>query len=361
MGTTTTDTTGFTLTKMTQFGRVAVKVVVISLVALMVGRVAVTAAYNYYIAMNPEPPPPPTRGFGILPALQFPEQLASEKPTSYILETPTGGFADFGDRAKVFLMTYPEPSLLADEQAKRTAARLGFTGEPEVISSSYYRWTRLQPLFATLDLDINTLHFTITTDYLSRPELLYSSQLPTNFDAVQSAKGFINSAGLLPADTATSSGSVKMLKASGTEFVKAVSLSDADLLQVDLYRTPIDEQYEIFTPDDTGTIHAVVGNGGLNNSILKYTFAHHTIDYSQFHTYPLRTPESAWNVLKSGEGYVAVNGDSGQAVIRRVILGYYDSPDPQPYFQPIYVFLGDDGFIGYVSALDPQSVQAPAR
>ncbi len=194
----------------------------------------------------------------------------------------------------------------------------------------------------------------MTTDYLSRPDILYADQLPTNFDAVRDVKNFLSSSGLLPADAATSSGTVKLLKSSGSDFVEAVSFSDADLLRVDLFRTPIDSAFEMFTPEgNKGTIHAVIGTGGLNGSILQYSFAHHVVDYSQVHTYPLRTPSSAWQVLQAGEGYIAERGDTDRAVIRSVQLGYYDSPDPQSYLQPIYVFSGDDNFLGYVSALDP--------
>lgn len=355
----TTEETGFTLTKMTQIGRVAVKATVLTLVGLMVGRVVVTGAYNYWKATHPDPPPPPTAGFGILPALSFPTQLASEKPTKYVLETPTGKFPSFEDRAKVFLMTHPEPSLLADETAKKTAEKLGFSGEPEVISSAFYRWTQTEPLVATLDLDINTLHFSLSTDYLSRPDLLYSKQLPTNFDAVRDVKGFLSSASLLPSDVATSSGTIQMLKAGASGFTPAVSLSDATVLQVDLHRSPIDDLYPIFTPEDNkGTISAIVGVGGIRNSILSFTYAHHTVEYSQVHTYFIRSPDSAWALLKAGEGYIANKGKTDQATIRKVELGYFDTPEAQSYLQPIYVFSGDDGFLGYVPAVDPKYTQA---
>jgi hypothetical protein len=354
----TQETSSFNLTQMTKVGRVVVKGVILTLVGLMVGRVLVTSAYNYWKATHPEPPPPPTVGFGVLPTLQFPAQLAAEKPLSYLLETPTGTFPKFADRAKVYLMTHPEPSLLADENAKKAANKLGFATEPEVVNSSFYRWTKTEPLLTTLDLDINTLHFSLSTDYLSRPDILYTTQLPTNFDAVRDVKSFLSSAGLLPADIATSSGTVKMLKATGSSFTPAVSLSDASVLQVDLHRTPIDETFSFFTPDDNpGTISSIVGSGGIHNSILKFAYAHHTIDYSQVHTYPIRSPDSAWQLLKAGEGYIAHKGTVDQAVIRKVELGYFDTPEQQSYMQPIYVFSGDDDFLGYVSAVDPKFIQ----
>jgi len=41
---------------------------------------------------------------------------------------------------------------------------------------------------------------------------------------------------------------------------------------------------------------------------------------------------------------------TGSIAIRRILLGYYDSPS-QSYAMPIYIFLGDRGFVGYVSAV----------
>jgi hypothetical protein len=355
----TAATSGPTLTNITYFGRIAVKVAIITLVTLMVGRVAVTAFVAYWRAVNPEPPPPPTIGFGILPKIEFPPQTAGEKPTSYTLETATGRLPDFGDRAKVFLFLKSSPSLLADEQARKVAAGYGFVFAPEIINSDRYRWTNTQQLVATLDMDINTLHFTLTTDYLSRPELLSNSQLPSNFDATNSVRNFLSSASLLPPDAATSSGKLTFLKATGGQLERAVSLSDADYLQVDLTRTPIDGQLPIFTPQGTkGTIHAIVsGSQGYRNGIVHFEFVHHTIDYTQVHTYPLRSTSAAWEEVKAGNAYVVSKSTTEATIVRTVTLGYYDDPAGQDFLQPIYVFEGDGGFMAFVSALDPRYVQ----
>src|SRR5258708_32231548 len=104
-----------TLTQLAYFGRLAVKFGIIGLVVLVVGRPFWMAFSSYWIATHPPAPPPPTMGFGYLPALHFPTKSASDKPTTYQLQTPTGGFPRFGDRAKVFLETKSPLSLLADQ------------------------------------------------------------------------------------------------------------------------------------------------------------------------------------------------------------------------------------------------------
>lgn len=353
------DNSGPTLTNITRIGRHVVKFGLIGIVALMVGRMALGAFVAYWKATHPPPPPPPTVGFGVLPAPRFDLQDESDKPASYVLETATGGTPEFGDRAKVFFMPKAAANLLADEEAKAIAAQYGFVFEPEVVDSQTYRWTKTKPINSTLEMNIYNHSLTLTTDYLSHPELLVNNTLPTGFEAVQRIKSFLDQAELLPPDTATASGEILPLKSLGGTLDEAVSVSEADFLQVDLTRTPIDTKYRMFTPEGfKGTISGIL-TGSLQgrDAIVKLDFYHYQVDYTQVHTYPIRTSQSAWQLLQAGEGYIVNPGEQEQAVIRNVQLGYYDDFEEQEYLQPIYVFEGDDGFIGYVSAIDPKYLQ----
>lgn len=350
---------GPTLTSVTHIGRKAVKYGVAALIVLMVGRVVVNGFVAFWKATHPEPPPPPTVGFGVLPKIVFESQTEEQKPVSYKLETPTGSTPDFGDRAKVFFMPRAAASLLADESTKKIAAEYGFLFEPEVIGNETYRFTKSQPLLSTFEINTRTHHFTLTTNYLSLPEFLIDKQLPSGFDAVDAVKDFLDDASLLPGDVATASGEIVYLKSLGGELAPAVSPSDADFIQVDLNRNPVD-QIRMYTPQGyTGSINAIIaGNDSGNAVVVEITDNYNLVDYDQFHTYPLRSSQSAWQLLQAGEGYIANKGTDDQAIIRSVTLGYYDSFEEQEYLQPVYVFENKDtGFIGYVSALDQKYIQ----
>jgi len=95
---------------------------------------------------------------------------------------------------------------------------------------------------------------------------------------------------------ATAPGEISYLKVLGGETVAAVSLSDADLLQVDLNRSPIDGHYRMYTPAGLqGTIRGLVlGSLNGNESIVELEYNYQDIDYSQVHTYPLRSAQQAW-------------------------------------------------------------------
>jgi hypothetical protein len=351
---------GPTLTNVTLMGRQTVKFGLIFLVVLMVGRITVNGIVAYWKATHPEPPPPPTVGFGKLPGIEFPAQLDTEKATSYKLETATGTLTEFGDRSKVYFMPKATSSLLADQSGKATAGKLGYIFEPEVISTEIYRWNKSQPLLANLEMNIRTNNFKITTNYLALPELLVNQPAPAGFDAITKVKRLLNKADLIADDVATASGEIVYLKSLGGELTPAVSQSDADFIQVDINRNPIDGVYRMYTPKGyVGAISAILSNGFNNSdSIVALNYNYHEVDYQQVHTYPLRTSQSAWQLLQAGEGYIAELGTQENAIVRTVTLGFYDSFEEQDYLQPVYVFENSEtGFMGLVPALDSQFIQ----
>ncbi len=345
---------GPNLSQLAFISRQAIKFGGIFLVLFMVGRTFLIAFTAYWKAAHPAPPPPPTVGFGILPSLRFPIKDDDEKPTSYKLETATGGVGTFPDRAKVFLMTRSVPSLLDDQKAKEIAASMNFLFAPETLGDTEYRFSKSTPLESFLTIDTVTHHFELTSDYMSRPELLSDNDIPDQVQAVTTVKSLLSRADLLADDVSTASGETLFMKAIGTQLTPALSFSDADYIKVDLNRTPIDGVYRAYTPEgDRGIISAVVsGFFTGSDAVMEMQYDHQLVDYAQYHTYPLRDAQMAWKLLQSGEGYVAQKGEFDNAVIRNVYLGYYDDTEEQDYLQPIYVFEGDGGFVGYVSAVD---------
>lgn len=352
--------TGLTLTEATHFGRLFVKYGGLFIVFLIVGRIFLRSFVAFWKSVNPPPPPPPTVGFGRLPAIPFPFQSAEDQPQSYRLETASGTTASFGDRAKVFLMLRSTPNLLADQQAREVAAIYNFIFEPEVIGSDTYRWRKSQPLETKLEMNIFNHDFEITSNYLSKPEILADNKLPDDFEAIQLVKNFLKKSDLLPRDIATAAGEIVYLKSLGGELQPAVSYSDADFLQVDLNRVPIDNSHRMYGPDGyEGSVHAIV-SGGLqssSDSIVEIRFFYQEVDYQQQETYPVRSSQEALRALQAGQGYVVDFENQAEVIIRRVSLGYYQSDEEQDYLQPIYVFEGDGGFLGYVPAVSTTYLQ----
>lgn len=354
--------TGPTLTTVTEFSRKALKIGGLSIVAFLFLRFAFNSFVAYWKATHPPDPAPPTVGFGVLPAPIFQEQDPDKKPKQYSLETKNGRLPEVVDQVKVFLMPKNAISLFDHENALQIAAKYDFVFEPQIVDANTYRWQKTTPLLTTFELDLQEHVFTYQTDFMNRPDLLLSKQNLTRFDAVQQTRSFLSKAGLLSKDVATSSGQITYLKAVGSELVTAVTPSDADFVQVDIQRLPIDDIYPLYTQKSgEGIIHAILGSvAGLDNSVVRMRYSYYPVDYDQIHTYPLRSAKSAWDLLQSGEGYIVSNQNQQQAVIRDVTLAYYDDINGQAYLQPIYVFAGDDNFLGFVPAIDPKYLQTAA-
>lgn len=347
-----------TLTEVTAWGRQGVKWSIIAVIAMMVGRLFFTSLVAFWKAAHPPAPPPPTVGFGILPKIKFPE--VQNKPKSYSLEIAQSKIPEFSDRAKVFLMLKSTPNLLSDEKAKKIAASLGFLFSPEVLNNRTYRFSKTKPLESTLTIDTQNFNFSLSTDYLGHSELLNKERPLDTYGAVTQVKNFLTSTDLLPADMATSSADVTLSKIAGNGLVDALSLSDSDYIKVDLNRYPIDGAYRMYTSKGyQGIVHAVVGgNLSGSDSVVEIENHYHPLDYTQVHTYPLRSVNEAWKILQAGEGFVAQAGSSETAVIRKVSLGYFDSFEEQDYLQPVYVFEGDNDFLGLVPAISTQYLQS---
>jgi len=326
----------------------------------MVGRMTLNAFVAYWKATHPAPPPPPTVGFGVLPSIKFPAQTEFDRPKSYKLETGLGSnLPEFDlDRAKVFLMPKSVPSLLADKEVKAIAATYGFIFEPETLNNRTYRWTKTGQLNASLEIDIQNKTFHYRTNYLSKPELIVGTgKAPEEYEAVRRLKSFLDRTDLLPEDLATSSGEIHFLKSLGGELEEAFSLSDADFIQINLDRTVIDEKYEMYSPDPKKGVVTAIMSGVLSGqeSIVDLEYHYRPVDYTQVETYPIRSARSAFQVLQSGKGYVAKKGKTDEAVVREVAFGYFeDWATEQEYLQPIYIFTGDNGFVGYAPAVDPK-------
>lgn len=328
----------------------------ILLVCLMVGRVLLSSFVAFWKATHPEPPPPPTMGFGPLPRILFPTQ--QNRPTSYKLETVDGSTPFISDRAKVFFMPSVQPNIKALDRAKERALALGYKFEPQAVDSRRYRWTNTSPIVSTLEMDILTGTFTITSNWASYPELLIRTQ-PANADqAVSRVRNLVIQSQSVSRDFDKGVATTKYLKAIGGQFQEVSVALDADFIQVDLFRPLVDEKYPGVTArGKEGPVHAIISPTGV---ILEMRMHVLPVESLPEETYPIRSTADAWRLLSNGEGYVAQKGELDTATVRNIYMAYYEPDTEQPYYQPVYVFEGDKGFIGMVEAVDPSALQQPA-
>ncbi len=341
------------------YARRFIKYGAIMLMVFMVGRVLLNSAVSLYKALNPPPPAPPTLGFGAIPAPLFPTQFPEDRPATYKLETVGNRFPNFGPTTAVYFMPIAQPGLLALDKAKETASALGFVFQPERMETELYRWRRTDPIPATFEMDIVHRTSILKVDWSTAIGLLEKKMIPTPSQLTSEIRTLLRGADMLADDVATSTPQLTYVKALGGETRVANSISDADFVQADLFRTTPDGRRGVTAFPNKGVIQILFsGSREQGERILHLESNYYPVIWTQAETYPLRPAQEAWQALQAGEGFVISKGAVDAAVVRTVELAYYEPATPQNFYQPVYLFTGDNGFQAMVPALAAISYQA---
>lgn len=345
-----------TLTEAAYYTRRAINAGIIILVILLVTKVILDITVSTWRRIRPPPPPPPTVAFGKLPAIKFPQSLASPSAElNFTLETIEGKLPIIPSIGTVFFTPNPLPNLLALTRAHELASRLGFGGEPQPESQTVYRWQNAQEPLRVLRIDIVSGDFNINYDYSADLSLFAEKNLPTSEQAIAEAKNFLQNLGLLSSSLMNGEAKVSYWRLVGNILIQTTSLSNADAVRVDLAREDILEM-RLLPPNSPRELVYFIFSGNTQPSkrFLEVSYKFWEIETDQSATYPLKTANFAWEELKSGGGFVAKLGEvKGPVVIRKIYLAYYYSSEQQNFLQPIFVFEGDPDFIAYLPAISP--------
>jgi hypothetical protein len=305
--------------------------------------------------VNPPAPPPPTVLFGQLPKLNFPQNDWTNIKPDYRLETIQGTLPKIQNITKVFFIPNEGPNLLGLEKATKQALKLGFQLEPQQINERIYRWSNGLTPSTTLDIDINNNSFRQLYDYANDQEVITSKNLPTNQQGAQEAKTFLSGNGFLESDLATGSADFVYLKYLPPNLLPVTSLSEADFMRVNLFRSDLDG-LKILPPNPRNSLVSILFSGikTVGRRIIEVNYNYYPIDRETFSTYPLKNTQTAWEEFQKNQGFIANLGENetNEIVIRKVSLAYYDADRPQHFLQPVYVFEGDHNFIGFLPAID---------
>lgn len=321
------------------------------------------ALIKYYQAINPPPLPNPTTDFGTLPKIIFKESTSRPK---LVLELPSGSIPNFVDRMRVYSQPIKRSTFTDAEKGIETAAALGFLFKPDQKTESNYVWTNQDQLNSKLDMNIINGHFTLSRQWQNNPALASMASFSSDKSVIMDTENYLSRVGLLNSDIVGVE-KVTYLKDSGGVLARALSLSDADFVQLDLFRKNMEEvdpdsktkevlaSYPFYRSDpNRGLVRIVVsGSRNLSDKIIGMDYNFNKIVYTENGTYPTKTSEEAWTELVNGGGYIfAGESKTAEVKIRRVFLGYYDADVSFGYAMPIYIFLGDQGFTAYVSAVN---------
>jgi hypothetical protein len=317
-----------------------------------VGKILLDAGIAGYKKAFPPPLPPATVKYGKLPKILFPEASPSATLT-YTLETPEGGLpTKISTQAKVYFMPKVSSNLLSLDTAKAIADALGFSTNPVKISDTVYIFNH--PKFPTA-LQINIITGTFSISYnLNNDKSPLINRPPLAEVAASGLRAFLSGANILPGDL-TGATTNEYLKLTNGQLLTALSLSESDVVKINLFRKDYDGLPSVTGIPDQANVWAMIsGATAPGQQIIAAEYHYFAVDETQYSTYPIKTPAEAFSELQANQAYIAAlglnnNGDSLK--IRRVYLAYFDPGSETEFYQPIYVFEGDNGFIAYLPAV----------
>lgn len=339
------------LTQVAITARKVIRYTIFAVIFLMVGKFLLDLSISVYRKIFPAPPPPPTVKFGGLSKIPFPDTKVEAKLT-YTLETPEGGFPQVATQAKVYYMPKVNANLLSLDVATEKAKALGFPDGPNQISDTLYKYTN-GDFPSYMEINIVTGTFSISYDLISDRTPL-TSKPPVAEIAASQFRSNLSGANTLP-DDLTGTVTHSFFKLSDAKLVPALSLSESDVVKVNLFRKSYDDLPSVTGNPNEANVWAIVsGATTREQQIIGAEFHYFPVDESQYSTYPIKTPEEAFSELQGGTAFIAdlgLNKDGDNLKIRRIYLAYFDPEEEADFYQPVYVFEGDKGFTAYVPAV----------
>lgn len=299
----------------------------------------------------PTPPPPPTVTFGKLTEVEFPPSVVVVKNLTYTLDTVSGTLPNFPDKINVYKIIQPQPNLLALKNAKETVSRIGFSEEETALSNTLYEWVDKTSLQRKLDYDILSFNFNLSSDYVTNPQVLASTNLPDEKGSISKAESFLESLSLFPLNFDREKTRTTLLSIKNSQILPATSLSNAQLIRIDFFQKNVNN-LPIFYPNPLhSTMNFFVAGGNFDAQVVSANFFYQDISEKSA-TYPIKTSKQVFEELKQGKAYIAsYNGVAKEIMIKKIYLAYYLSEERQNYLMPIIVFEGNNNFYAYIHTI----------
>lgn len=278
----------------------------------------------------------------------------------YSLETRTGGLpGNMPTQFTVYFMPIKKPSLLAYDAAKNVATRLDFIAEPTKLSDDTYRWDSSDPIQSTFTINVITGAFVLNRRWQDDPGYTNPNLIFNDEQATDRVYNILSRLELLPEDIKEGEVTLNELKADKDQIVSAVSRSQAHFVRVNMYRKPIDEIPVIYPRSDRGPISVILAlQREEDKQYVNIDYNYYPVDRETSAVYPIISVAEAWKRLQAGASYVVnVKSNTATTVVRDISIEYYDAEEPQQYLQPVYVFRGDNDFVGIVPALSDAWVE----
>lgn len=281
------------------------------------------------------------------------KDFTSSSNLKFRIDTIEGKPITATESAKVFFLPSATTRFGYREKIYLFAKTLGF--DTEVVK---HKLEGKEAVFndetQSLRVDITNFNFTYEYNFENEPQIFENTVWPQKRESEDKAVNFLKAVGRYPTELAQ--GKTNAIFISYNPEAKQMRLlesnADANMVEVDFYR-PDQGQYPVVSPKYFNSQNYVMMVFYQSDfKIIKAQIKFYEKSDAQIGTYPIKTGDSAWEVLNSARGLVIQNQlDSKDIVIKKMFLGYLDQDIYQEYLQPVYVFLGENNFVAYVPAI----------
>jgi hypothetical protein len=186
------------------------------------------------------------------------------------------------------------------------------------------------------------------------PAFTGNAVVPQKKDIEEKAANFLSSLGRYPDELVTGKKNILYLRYDPATNILTMdeNLEKSNMVEVDFYRSDIDGMPIVSPKYFNSQNYVIIAFGQDTFKVIKAQVEFFEKSTDQVGIYPLKTGTVAWDELKANKGsIISKEGSSSSVVIKKMFLGYYDPDAYQDYLQPVYVFLGDNNFVGYVPAV----------
>ena len=303
-----------------------------------------------FIKENLTPPPPPQASFGKLPPIPFPNQ--QKENIIYSLDTLSGFLPNFSDRAKVYKITPNPPTLLAFDRVQEKVAQIGFNSKGTQIAQDVYQWVDQGSTFQRrITINIFSSDFTLSAPYLITPSLQALENSNEQNSAIEKAQSFFSGLSLLPEDIDHEKTKVTLYSIEKSTLTPTSKISNAKIVRVDFFQKDLENFPIYYEKGIASTINLLIGKENNQLEVVEARYFHKNISENSS-TYAIKSASEAFAQLKQGKAHIAsISSDALEIAIKKVLLGYYIGEDHQDFLMPIVIFVGENDFVAYISAV----------
>lgn len=275
----------------------------------------------------------------------------------YTLDTVEGRPVTATKSAQVLFMPQAETKFGYRERLYLIAKSLGFNTE-----ASGYQLIGSQAVFSEpnqkLVTDIKNFNFDYKYSFENDKAIFENVRTPNQEESIEKSVEFLQRAGRYPQELSQGKTNVTFWKYDQNDSTMRhlENNIEANLVEVDFYRPDISASpnaIPVVSPkyfNSQNYVLMMFKNDGTHK-ILRAQVKFYDRSAEQIGVYPLRSGDQAYKDLIKGKGYIVSQPQTTNITIRKMFLGYLDPDVYQEFLQPVYVFIGDGDFVGYVAAV----------